>query len=55
MSVKTQKRMGPLEQHIDTLENRLKILREDPEVLDSENVKKEILNYLLDEENEFEL
>jgi len=47
--------MEPLEQNTTAIESRIRILREDPTVMDSEGVKKEILNYLLDEANEFEL
>ena len=52
---KNKKTMEPLEQHVSAIESRIKILRDDPQVLDSEGVKKEILNYLLDDDNDFEI
>lgn len=47
--------MEPLDEQLESIETRLKILKEDPDVLDEEKIKKEILNYLIEDNNEFDL
>lgn len=40
--------MEDINTHLDALENRIRMLKDDPEILDEDMVRKEILNYLLD-------